>query len=227
MIKKVNLLALVGLSIITISANAIDTYDILQLASQENWHWQMFDNLKNLDNDTLTPKKITKTNNYFLTKTIDETQHITLTAYGSKQQPEVIVVKSESYLPENSLPIPEDLAIAKARLLRLNPQPPYFIPLKTNCRLANLTARYQHPKYTISAGGSLDSQNFYRYTQNSRPLYMSYAEGSGYVATSMMIHFAQSTWIITPNKEKLGKFVSQYGWHIDNKGREIECLIDD
>ena len=56
-------------------------------------------------------------------------------------------------------------------------------------------------------------------------LYLASSQIESYVVTSTFQTQGYTTSIVTPDKNKLGQFISKYGWDTNNKGKKITCNV--
>ncbi|HBH33639.1 MAG TPA: hypothetical protein DDW38_03680 [Psychrobacter sp.] len=145
-----------------------------------------------------------------------------VTFYGSKKGPEVAVIESRRWGGED--------AFARLDTLTGN------VKLSSNCNLKKVSFSEKDKDddgYEYEYGGYLDFQQVYMLPKNMQTLgsaktdlYMASSQATSYVVTGTFQEQGYTMSIITPNKNKLGQYIKDYGWDTDKNGKQISCRVD-
>ena len=206
---------------------AFDTRPVLPSVNKirnENWTWQNFANLPNMDK--LHPDPQNK-NRYMMTQTIsDENPQTTITFYGTKQRPEVAVIEARTWGAGNT----QDSLFVRLDMLKGN------IPLKSNCNFRRVTVSESDKDsdgFSYETGATLDFQQAYILPKNisslpaaKNDLYVASSQVETYVITGSFQTQAYTLSIITPQKNKLGQLINTYGWNTNNNGKKVSCTVN-
>lgn len=191
---------------------------------QGDWTWTNVAKIPNVDNLQPDPEKKGRYMMY-VTLAEDNPQH-SVVFYGTKQKPEFAVIESYAWGMVN---VQEGIFI-KLNRLRGNQA------LKSNCNFKEMSyTKKEYDKevgqaYEISYG--LDFQQVYQLPkaihnlrEAKQPLYMSTMQQSSYFTTSTFQTHGFTRAIITPNKQKLGVYMAEFGWNRNKQGKVIKCTV--
>ncbi len=187
---------------------------------QVDWTW---DNFAALPNTEGLEEDYYIKNRYMLVQTVvDGDPLTTVTFYGSKKRPEVAVIETRRWGGEDAF----------ARLDTLKG----IEKLSSNCNFKELSVSEKHKDesgFEYEQGGYLDFQQAYLLPKNMQTLgsaktdlYMASSQATSYVVTGSLQQQGYTMSIITPNKNKLGQYIKDYGWDTDKKGKEVSCRVD-
>lgn len=187
---------------------------------QVDWTW---DNFAALPNTEGLQEDYYVKNRYMLIQTVVDGDPLTnVTFYGSKKGPEVAVIETRRWGGED--------AFARLDTLTGN------VKLSSNCNLKKVPLSEKDKDddgYEYEYGGYLEFQQVYMLPKNMQTLgsaktdlYMASSQATSYVATSTFQEQGYTMSIITPNKNKLGQYIKDYGWDTDKSGKEISCRVN-
>lgn len=192
-----------------------------------DWTWQNFVTLPNaskLTKDTQFKGK------YSVIQTIrEENPNTTITFYGTKERPEVAVIESRTWGAANT----EKTLFVRLDMLKGN------VPLKSNCNFKNISeveADKDEDGHSYESGADLAFQQVYilpksiailsNQAAGKNDLYVASSQVETYVVTGSFQTQAYTLSIITPYKDKLGKYIKEFGWHTTKQGRKVNCSIN-
>lgn len=210
----------VGANTAEVDINTQPVLATLNEMSQVDWTW---DNFAALPNTEGLQEDYNLENWYRLVQTVVEGDPLTtVTFYGSKERPEVAVVETRRWGGKDAF----------ARLDTLKG----IEKLSSNCNFKKLSFSEQVKEddgFEYENGGNLDFQQVYLLPKNmpvlgsaKTDLYMASSQATSYVITGSFQEQGYTMSIITPNKNKLGQYIKDYGWDTDKKGKEISCRVD-
>ena len=187
------------------------------------WTWKNFANLPNMGK---LERDSENKNRYTMTQTIrEDNPQTTITFYGSKERPEVAVIESRTWGAGNT----QSSKFVRLDKLKGN------TPLKSNCNFKNVSVSETSDDgegRSYETGASVDFQQAYVMPKNiaslspaKNDLYLASSQIESYVVTSTFQTQGYTTSIVTPDKNKLGQFISKYGWDTNNKGKKITCNV--
>lgn len=210
----------VGANIEGVDVNTQPVLATVNKMRQVDWTW---DNFATLPNTEGLQEDYNFKNRYMLVQTVVDGDPLTnVTFYGSKKGPEVAVIESRRWGGED--------AFARLDTLTGN------VKLSSNCNLKKVSFSEKDKDddgYEYEYGGYLDFQQVYMLPKNMQTLgsaktdlYMASSQATSYVVTGTFQEQGYTMSIITPNKNKLGQYIKDYGWDTDKNGKQISCRVD-
>lgn len=188
----------------------------------ESWTWQNFATLPNVNK---LQRDVQNKNRYLMTQTInEENPNTTITFYGTKERPEVAVIESRIWGAANT----QDSLFVRLDMLKGN------LPLKSNCnfRDVSISESGDDDGFHYESSAILDFQQAYTLPKNisslavgKNNLYVASSQAESYVITGSFQAQAYTLSIITPDKRKLGQFMTTYGWNTNKNGKKINCSV--
>lgn len=186
---------------------------------QVDWTWDNFAALPNTEG--LVEDYYVK-NRYQLVQTVvDDDPLTTVTFYGNKQRPEVAVIETRRWGGED--------AFARLDTLKGN------VKLSSNCNFKEVSVSEKHQDsdgHEYEEGGYLEFQQTFLLPKDMQALgsaktdlYMASLQATSYVITGSYQEQGYTKSIITPNKNKLGQYINDYGWNTDKKGKKVSCKV--
>ena len=205
---------------------AFDTRPVLPMVNEMRnltWTWQNFASLPNTDPLQADPQNKSR---YSITQYIsEENPQTTITFYGTKERPEVAIIESRTWGAGNT----QDSLFVRLDMLKGN------IPLKSNCNFRRVTVSESDKDsdgFSYETGATLDFQQAYILPKNisslaagKNNLYVASLQAESYVITGSFQAQAYTLSIITPDKRKLGQFMTTYGWNTNKNGKEVRCSV--
>lgn len=225
--KKLWLLAF--LSSMAYAGNIQSTFDTrpilpaVQKMRTMDWTWQ---NVATFANASSLSKDENYKGYYSQHITInDENPNITIVFYGTKAKPEVAVIEARTWGANT-----QETLFPRLDMLKGN------IPLKSNCNFKKIGT---HEKVKDKEAGNYETganllfQQAYILPKNlnlmnasgTKDLYVSSSQVETFVITLVFQTQAYTLSIISPDKDKLGKFISTFGWNTNKQGKTIQCTV--
>ena len=228
--KKLLLTSLILIPTLGVAGNnipkAFDNRPVIPTVNKlrnESWSWQNFATLPNVDK---LQRDVQHKNRYLMTQTInEENPNTTITFYGTKERPEVAVIESRIWGAANT----QDSLFVRLDMLKGN------LPLKSNCnfREVSISESGDDDGFHYESGATLDFQQAYTLPKNisslaagKNDLYVASSQAESYVITGSFQTQAYTLSIITPDKRKLGQFMTTYGWNTNKSGKEVRCSVN-
>ena len=220
------ILSVAGLSVASNNIpKAFDTRPVIPTVNKlrnESWTWQNFATLLNVDK---LQRDVQNKNRYLMTQTVnEENPNTTITFYGTKERPEVAVIESRTWGAANT----QDSRFVRLDMLKGN------LPLKSNCnfRDVSISESGDDDGFYYESGATLDFQQAYTLPKNisslaagKNNLYVASSQVETYVITGSFQTQAYTLSIISPDKSKLGQFMTTYGWNTNKNGKEVRCSV--